>query len=134
VADRSDLVDHHEDLAISLCLLGDVLHHLGRRAEADKTLRRSIRLAEALVAKTPNLIFRRVIASQAMSILAALEYKQGHNEAARRFLVNAQAHTQAGLAINPRDPELISVTASIDSLEMLMSSKAPHGKHTTEGR
>jgi tetratricopeptide (TPR) repeat protein len=134
VADRSDLVDHHEDLANSLCLLGDVLHHLGRRAEADKTLRRSIRLAEALVAKTPNLIFRRVIASESMSILAAVEHEQGHNEAARRFLVDARAHTRAGLAINPRDPELIGVNASIDSLESLMSSKAPHERNTTEGR
>jgi tetratricopeptide (TPR) repeat protein len=108
--------EFREDLALSLCNLGDVLSHLGRSAEEEAVLRRSIEISKGIITAAPRLIFRRVIIAGALVNLAACERNKGRIDASKALLAEARSHIRFGLEINPRDPRLNALNAEIDSL------------------
>ena len=66
--------------------------------------------------QAPKLMFRRVIITKAMMVLAVLERDRGHLDASKGRLADARSHTRTGLEINPLDPELNRLKAEIESL------------------
>jgi tetratricopeptide (TPR) repeat protein len=104
-----------EDLALSLSELGKVLRALGGHArEEEDVLRRSIAISKEIIGMTPKHMYRRVIVAQALIALAVLERDRGRLDASRNLLVDARSHVQAGLAINPLDPQLNRVNAELE--------------------
>src|SRR5262249_23301940 len=108
--------EFREALALSLCNLGNVLHHLERSDEEEAILRRSIEISTGIINAAPRLIHRRAIMAGALINLAECERKKGHDAAWKALLADARSQLRIGLEINPRDPVLKALDAEIDSL------------------
>ncbi len=115
-AELPETTEFREDLALSLCKLGEVLNHLGKSTEEEEVLRRSIGISKALVNATPRLIFRRTLIARALIGLAILKRDKGHFDASKGLIADARSHIGIGLEINPLDPYLTKLNGEIKSL------------------
>jgi hypothetical protein len=118
---------YREDLAESLCDLGVLLHHKGGYAEEEEALRRSIGISKEIIAWEPDLVYRRMIITKGLIALAMLEWGKGQFGASKVLFSDARSHLQAGLAINPLDPQLKELKKEIESNERAKDTREPAG-------
>ena len=113
-AELPERTEFREDLALSLCKLGEVLHHRKHSIEAEEVLRRSIKLSNDLIHHAPQTRVPPRDHRQCFDRPGLPPRDKGRGDTSEGLLADASAHIWVGLQINPLDPHLSRLISAIE--------------------